>query len=93
MLDGTVHSWDLAQAIGERDQLSDDLVRFTWDILELLVPTLSANPAFGPPVEHHHADGPLEARLLSALGRTVVTTRSMAMSERIASAIWGLGAL
>lgn len=36
VLDGTVHSWDLAQAIGEPDQLSDALLRITWDILEPL---------------------------------------------------------
>lgn len=66
--DVTIHSWDLARAIGASESLNDDLVAAVWTVFEPQQDTLAASGLFAPPVAISE-DAPLQWRLLAVTGR------------------------
>ena len=66
--DVTIHSWDLARAVGADDQLDDELVAHVWTVFEPQRDTLQASGVFASPVPVPD-DAPLQSRLLALTGR------------------------
>ena len=68
--DLTVHTWDLARAIGADEQLDDDAVAVVWENIQPMLPMIGAVGVFGEgPSGTVADDAPLQARLLDAMGR------------------------
>ena len=66
--DVTIHSWDLARAIGADEALDDELVRAVWTVFEPQKDALEASGLFASPVPVDD-DAPLQSRLLAITGR------------------------
>ncbi|NEM90537.1 TIGR03086 family metal-binding protein [Galbitalea soli] len=66
--DVTIHSWDLARAVGADETLDPALVEATWTIFEPQRATLAASGLYASPVELGD-DVPLQDRLLALTGR------------------------
>ena len=66
--DVTIHSWDLARAVGADDRLDDELVAHVWTVFEPQRDTLQASGVFASPVPIPD-DAPLQSRLLALTGR------------------------
>ncbi|MCU1507775.1 MAG: hypothetical protein QOI02_1429 [Actinomycetota bacterium] len=66
--DVTIHTWDLARAVGADEKLDDALVEAAWSIFEPQKETLAATGLFADPVLVD-ANAPLQARLLAITGR------------------------
>jgi uncharacterized protein (TIGR03086 family) len=67
-MDATVHSWDLARAIGGDDELDPELVALALAIVEPRAEELKASGLFGEPVAVPSTADP-QTRLLGLLGR------------------------
>jgi len=68
--DLTVHSWDLARAIGADETLDPVLVQAVWDAVAPLGDTISQTGVFGDgPSGTVSDDAPLQVRLLDLTGR------------------------
>jgi uncharacterized protein (TIGR03086 family) len=66
--DVTIHTWDLARAIGADEALDDELVSAVWTVFEPQRDTLEASGLFASPVPIDD-DAPLQSRLLAVTGR------------------------
>jgi uncharacterized protein (TIGR03086 family) len=66
--DVTIHTWDLARAVGAREELDDELVSAVWSVFEPQRDTLEASGLFASPVPIAE-DAPLQSRLLAVTGR------------------------
>ncbi|MHC5795718.1 TIGR03086 family metal-binding protein [Lacisediminihabitans sp. FW035] len=66
--DVTIHSWDLARAVGADEALDDRLVEAVWTVFEPQRDTLAASGLFAAPVPLPE-DAPLQLRLLALTGR------------------------
>jgi uncharacterized protein (TIGR03086 family) len=66
--DVTIHTWDLARAIGADEALDDELVSAVWTVFEPQRDTLEASGLFASPVPIDE-DAPLQSRLLAVTGR------------------------
>ena len=66
--DVTIHTWDLARAIGADETLDDELVRAVWTVFEPQKDALEASGLFASPVAIPD-DAPLQSRLLAVTGR------------------------
>ncbi|MEC5167687.1 TIGR03086 family metal-binding protein [Glaciihabitans sp. GrIS 2.15] len=66
--DVTIHSWDLARAVGADETLDETLVAGVWTVFEPQRDTLSASGLFAVPVPLPE-DAPLQLRLLALTGR------------------------
>jgi len=66
--DVTIHTWDLARAIGADETLDDELVRAVWTVFEPQKDALQASGLFASPVPVPD-DAPLQSRLLAITGR------------------------
>lgn len=69
-LDLTVHTWDLARAIGADERLDEALLREVLIFIEPQVEQLAGTRLFAPPVAVD-ADADAQTRLLALLGRRV----------------------
>ena len=67
--DVTIHSWDLAQAVGADDRLGPALVTFVSEFLSPQVDAWRSAGAFGPEVDIG-ADADEQVRLLAQTGRS-----------------------
>lgn len=67
-MDATVHSWDLARALGGDETLPPHLVDFSWREVEPYAGELHLSGLFAPPVPVPE-DADAQSRLLAALGR------------------------
>ena len=68
--DTTIHTWDLARAIGADETLDPSLVGAIWAAVEPAAPMLAASGMFGTGASGDlPADAPTQARMLDALGR------------------------
>lgn len=68
--DLTLHSWDLARAIGGDEQLPDELVQTVWDDMAPLEDNIVLSGVFGAgPSGEVGEDAPLQTRLLDLTGR------------------------
>jgi len=68
--DLTLHSWDLARAIAQSEELDTELVRFVWDGLQPMAPFIGQIGVFGTgPSGEVPDDAPLQRRLLDLTGR------------------------
>ncbi len=68
--DLTLHSWDLARAIGGDEELPDELVAVVWERLDSLRDNIAASGLFGEgPSGEVPDDAPLQTRLLDLTGR------------------------
>lgn len=65
--DTTVHSWDLARALGVDDTLDPTLVIRSLELADAARPDMAAAGVFGTPIPTHAPDD--QARLLAAFGR------------------------
>jgi uncharacterized protein (TIGR03086 family) len=68
LLDVTVHTWDLARAIGADESLDPDTVAFALSQRDTFK-IGRAQGAFAPPTDDTPADRSAQARLLHQLGR------------------------
>lgn len=66
--DVAIHTWDLARAIGAKEELDGELVEAVWSVFEPQKETLAASGLFAPPVPLAE-DAPLQHRLLAVTGR------------------------
>jgi len=66
--DVTIHTWDLARAVGANEKLDDELVRAVWTVFEPQKETLEASGLFASPVPVAD-DASLQTRLLAITGR------------------------
>jgi uncharacterized protein (TIGR03086 family) len=66
--DVTIHSWDLARAVGADETLDGGLVEAVWTVFEPQRDTLAASGLFAAPVPLPE-DAPLQLRLLALTGR------------------------
>ena len=66
--DVTIHSWDLARAVGAPETLDDDLVAAVWTVFEPQRDALELSGLFASPIPVP-ADAPLQLRLLALTGR------------------------
>ena len=66
--DVTIHTWDLARAIGADEHLDDTLVEAVWTVFEPQQETLQASGLYAAPVPISD-DAPLQSRLLAVTGR------------------------
>ncbi|MET0991452.1 MAG: TIGR03086 family metal-binding protein [Lacisediminihabitans sp.] len=66
--DVTIHTWDLARAIGAPEQLDPELVDAVWTVFEPQQETLAASGLYAAPVALPD-DAPLQSRLLAVTGR------------------------
>lgn len=64
----TIHSWDLARAIGAEERLDDALITAVWSVFEPWQATLEASALVVVPTPLP-ADTPLQSRLLALVGR------------------------
>lgn len=78
-----LHGWDLAQASGQRLQLSDEVVAYLRALAEGFVPAGRQNGSFADEVEPASDAGPLD-RLAAFSGRTPIpaTSRTPLVTER-----------
>ena len=68
--DATLHTWDLARAIGADETLSPDLMEHVWASVEPIAPVLAASGRFGEGPSGGVGDqAALQTRLLDATGR------------------------
>ncbi len=68
--DTTVHTWDLARAIGADETLDQGLVATIWPQVEPISPMLAASGMFGAGASGNIADdASAQTRVLDALGR------------------------
>src|SRR5690606_26081919 len=67
-MDATVHTWDLARALGRDDELDPELVRFSLELVEPRAAELQASGLFAEPVAVPAGADP-QTRLLGLLGR------------------------
>ncbi len=68
--DVTIHSWDLARAVGAPEELDDELVEAVWTVFEPQKETLAASGLYAQPVPLPD-DAPLQWRLLAVTGRDI----------------------
>jgi len=66
--DVTIHTWDLARAIGADEHLDDHLIEAVWTVFEPQQDTLQASGLYAAPVPIPD-DAPLQSRLLAVTGR------------------------
>jgi uncharacterized protein (TIGR03086 family) len=66
--DVTIHTWDLARAIGADEHLDDDLIAAVWTVFEPQRDTLEASGLYASPVPIPD-DAPLQSKLLAVTGR------------------------
>jgi uncharacterized protein (TIGR03086 family) len=66
--DATIHSWDLARAIGADEELDPRLVEAVWNDLQSVREMLASSGMFAAPVEVGE-DASLQDRLLALTGR------------------------
>ena len=66
--DVTIHTWDLARAVGADESIDDELVRAVWSVFEPQKDTLEASGLFASPVPVAD-DASLQSRLLAITGR------------------------
>jgi uncharacterized protein (TIGR03086 family) len=66
--DVTIHTWDLARAVGADEELDDALVEAVWGVFEPQKDALEASGLFASPVPVGD-DAPLRIRLLALTGR------------------------
>jgi uncharacterized protein (TIGR03086 family) len=66
--DVTVHTWDLARAVGAPEELDEELVAAVWTVFEPQRDALEASGLFASPVPITD-DAPLQLRLLALTGR------------------------
>ncbi|MDQ1578626.1 MAG: hypothetical protein QOE21_1313 [Microbacteriaceae bacterium] len=66
--DVTIHSWDLARAVGADETLDAELVNAVWTVYEPQRNTLAASGLYASPVSLSE-DAPLQSRLLALTGR------------------------
>ena len=66
--DVTIHTWDLARAVGADESIDDELVRAVWSVFEPQKDTLEASGLFASPVPVAD-DASLQTRLLAITGR------------------------
>lgn len=66
--DVTIHSWDLARAIGADERLDDELVEAVWTVFEPQRQTLAASGLYAAPVPLAE-NVPLQWKLLALTGR------------------------
>jgi uncharacterized protein (TIGR03086 family) len=66
--DVTIHTWDLARAVGADETLDEELVRAVWTVFEPQKDALEASGLFASPVPVDD-DAPLLVRLLAVTGR------------------------
>jgi len=67
VLDVTVHTWDLATAIGADEDLGPELAEFVLAVA--MDADFGSSPAFAPPPGEMPADGSAQTRLLYLVGR------------------------
>ena len=68
--DTTIHTWDLARAIGADENLDEGLVSTIWSQVEPVAPMLAASGMFGSGASGELAEGEsIQVRLLDACGR------------------------
>lgn len=68
--DVTIHTWDLARAVGADEELDLELIEAVWTVFEPQKDALEASGLFASPVPVED-DAPLQARLLALTGRDV----------------------
>jgi uncharacterized protein (TIGR03086 family) len=66
--DVTIHSWDLARAVGADDRLDDALIEAVWTVFEPQRDTLAASGLFAAPIPLPEG-APLQSQLLALTGR------------------------
>ena len=66
--DVTIHTWDLARAIGASEELDPALIDAVWTVFEPQQETLAASGLYAAPVPLPD-DAPLQSRLLAVTGR------------------------
>ncbi len=66
--DVTIHTWDLARAIGADERLDTELIEAVWTVFEPQRDTLEASGLYAPSVPVPE-DAPLQSRLLALTGR------------------------
>ena len=66
--DVTIHTWDLARAVGTDEELDDALVEAVWGVFAPQKDALEASGLFASPVPVDD-DAPLRIRLLALTGR------------------------
>ncbi|WP_066042719.1 TIGR03086 family metal-binding protein [Herbiconiux solani] len=66
--DVTIHSWDLARAVGAEERLDEELIAAVWTVFEPQRDALEASGLFASPVPVPE-DAPLQSRLLALTGR------------------------
>ncbi len=66
--DVTIHTWDLARAVGAEEALDEELVAAVWTVFEPQRETLEASGLFASPIPVGE-DAPLQSRLLALTGR------------------------
>jgi uncharacterized protein (TIGR03086 family) len=66
--DVTIHTWDLARAIGDSELLDERLIEAVWSVFEPQRDTLEASGLFAAPVAIDD-DAPLQTKLLALTGR------------------------
>jgi uncharacterized protein (TIGR03086 family) len=66
--DVTIHTWDLARALGVDEQIDLELIEAVWTVFEPQRDTLEASGLFASPVPVPD-DAPLQSRLLALTGR------------------------
>jgi uncharacterized protein (TIGR03086 family) len=66
--DVTIHTWDLARAVGAEESIDTELVAAVWTVFEPQRDALEASGLFASPVPVPR-DAPLQSRLLALTGR------------------------
>lgn len=66
--DVTIHTWDLARAVGANENLDAELIEGVWTVFAPQQDTLEASGLFASPVPVPE-DAPLQSRLLALTGR------------------------
>jgi uncharacterized protein (TIGR03086 family) len=66
--DVTIHTWDLARAVGADERIDDELIAHVWTVFEPQKETLEASGLYASPVPVAE-DAPLQTRLLALTGR------------------------
>jgi uncharacterized protein (TIGR03086 family) len=66
--DVTIHTWDLARAVGVDESIDEELIAAVWTVFEPQKETLEASGLFASPVPVPE-DAPLQSRLLALTGR------------------------
>lgn len=66
--DVTIHTWDLARALGVDERIDEELIEHVWTVFEPQKETLEASGLFASPVPVAD-DAPLQSRLLALTGR------------------------